>query len=150
MDSIIEKSGIRPGDSVWVDRLEMDLINHHVIYLGREEGGVHWIVGLFRSGPRILNEEQVRFLIKAVKKARINKFDGDEVLRKKAVDRMIERFDTNTFLLVLRYSENHRQEVAKAESSFSWRKIALGAGLGLGLLTGLGIAISKWKEDKDK
>lgn len=153
IDSLIEMSGIQPGDSVWMDKKQLGLLDQYVIYLGKDQSQIQWVVGRFENGVRVLTEEQIRFLIKSSKKIRINPFTGNTALRQKAVDRMMEKLDSPTFLLILRHSQNHKQEVQKANSSFKWRRIAVGTGLGLGLAGAVVLGIKawqKWSEDKNK
>lgn len=147
IDTLIERSGIHQGDSIWIETKVLDLSDHYILYLGKDEDGNHWMVALFGSGVRVLTVEQMHYLIETTKQFHINKFLGSEEMRAKAVDRMMERLDTPTFVLILRNSEDHKKALAKSSSKFEWGEIALGLSFGAGLL---GLGAAAWKLWNDK
>jgi hypothetical protein len=145
INSLIEKSGIRPGDTLWTKNQLLGLQDHYVVYLGKDDFEVHWVVGRFEHGIRVLTEDQIAYLIKHSVNVRMNRFSGSDELRMKAVDRMYERLDTPTFMLILRHCQEHVTEVKAGNDGFQWDKVKKHVGIGLTVLGAVGIASAAWK-----
>ena len=153
IDSLIDNSGIRPGDSVWLKVLMLGLVDPHVIYLGRDEYYVSWFVGKMDEGMAYLTQEQLNYLIANHQGFRLNRLVAEEGQWTQVIRRMQGRMDQHTFNLILRNSEAYKAEVALNHHNFKWKHVALGAGIGL---TAVGRAalggklLQKWLQDRDK
>ena len=149
IDQLIENTGLRPGDSVWIGERFLDLKEHYIIYLGREESGYPLFVGSFASGIRYLSMQQLIFLVRHTAEARKNPFIKEEKLRFRGVERMMTRMYTITFRLILQYSKDFTTEVIQSQKGTGWKKVALGIGLGALGATMLGLALKNWNDSKD-
>lgn len=153
IDSLIERSGIRPGDSVWMKEVMFGLTNHYIIYLGMDDFRKAWFVGQRAEGVTILPEEDLLYLIQTTKSAKINQFSGTEQQRSEVTPRMLARLDIPTFNLILRNSRHFKSQVEESNAKFQWKEIAIGAGIGAAVLGATALALAAWKrwqENKDK
>ena len=152
IDTLIERSGIRPGDSVWMKNCLLGLTDHYLIYLGRNENGIPTFVGRMEFGMVELTPEQIAYLIGNTYAARVNQLDCEEAHRVTAVRRMEDRMDIITYNLILRNSKEFKEEV-KAAPKFNWKQIPIGFGVTLGVLGAIYLGIEAWKkwmDNKDK
>lgn len=81
---------LKPGDKIVVPKSWMRVIQHHVIYLGQNHFGVHLIaenaVGLF---VRVISVNQ--FFQENPEVTRIDKYMGDNVQRRFAIERALKK-----------------------------------------------------------
>jgi hypothetical protein len=80
---------LKPGDKIVVPKSWMQVIQHHVIYLGQNHLGVHLIaenaVGLY---VRVITVDQ--FFQENPQVTRIDQFAGNNVQRRHAVERALK------------------------------------------------------------
>lgn len=151
IDSLIDNSGIRPGDSVWLKPTMLDLVDPHIIYLGRDEDHVAWFVGKLVHGMTFLTKDQMSHLIAHRQDFRLNRLVASEEQRTQVTRRMFDRMDEHSFNLILRNSQAFKHEVAISHGNFKWKHIAWGAGIGLaaiGLAAIGGKLLKKWLEER--
>lgn len=84
----LEALGLRPGDRIIVPKSNLRWIQHHAIYLGRNEQGIDIIVeNRIGVGVQLVSADE--FFKDVITITRIEKFIGSERDRKKAIDRAI-------------------------------------------------------------
>jgi hypothetical protein len=84
----LEALGLRPGDRIIVPKSNLRWIQHHAIYLGRNEQGID-IIAENRIGVGVQLVSADEFFKDVITITRIEKFIGSERDRKKAIDRAI-------------------------------------------------------------
>lgn len=81
---------LKPGDKIVIPKSWMRVIQHHVVYLGQNHLGVHLIaenaVGLF---VRVISVDQ--FFQENPEVTRIDRFTGDNVQRRIAIERALKK-----------------------------------------------------------
>ena len=81
---------LKPGDKIVVPKSWMRIVQHHVIYLGQNHLGVHLIaenaVGLY---VRVITVDQ--FFQENPEVTRIDRFAGDNVQRRLAIERALKK-----------------------------------------------------------
>lgn len=153
IDALIDRSGIQPGDSVWMKERLLGLIDNYIIYLGRDDMNLPLFVGRLEHGIISLSPQQIDYLIKSTRSARVNKLVASDSQRQQVTDRMRNRQDMATFHLIMRNSQDFKQEVAVKQKDFEWKYIARGAGIAAAVLGAVGIGLAAWKlwyDNKDK
>lgn len=84
----LEALGLRPGDRIIVPKSNLRWIQHHAIYIGRNEQGIDIIVeNRIGVGVQLVSADE--FFKDVITITRIEKFIGSERDRKKAIDRAI-------------------------------------------------------------
>lgn len=88
MHHIIRKFNLRPADRIVVPKSNLRLIQHHAIYLGRNEQGVDVIAeNKIGIGVRLVSADEFFKDVSTI--TRIERFIGSEYDRKRAIERAI-------------------------------------------------------------
>jgi hypothetical protein len=88
MHYIIRKFNLRPADRIVVPKSNLRWIQHHAIYLGRNDQGID-IIAENKIGVGVQLVSADEFFKDVITITRIEKFIGSERDRKKAIDRAI-------------------------------------------------------------
>ncbi|HPM32216.1 MAG TPA: lecithin retinol acyltransferase family protein [Chryseolinea sp.] len=81
---------LKPGDKIVVPKSWMQVIQHHVIYLGQNHLGVHLIAeNAVGSYVRVIAVDQ--FFQENPRVTRIDRFSGNNVQRRLAIERALKK-----------------------------------------------------------
>lgn len=133
LSEFITSNKLRPADAVIARKKAISLFDHYLIYLGVNDYRHNFIVR-DPKGVRILSYEELNEYIGDFHPSRIKRFLGNEVQRKAAVSRALNRMDEISYNLLYDNCEHLANYVQSGKEFSQQTKVA-----GLGL-TALGIA----------
>lgn len=136
IDYFVKVNNLQPADVILVKKLPTKLLNHYIVYLGKDYGRHVFMANTF-SGIRILHYPQLMKELQTFQPEKIEKFAGNEFDRREAVTRALARKDENSYDLILNNCEHFKNWVQKGvHESKQVKNLGNVAGLGL-LLFGL-------------
>lgn len=162
LDFFIHAHDIRPADAIVVKKEKFGILDHYVIYLGKDQYGEHKFIANYTKGIQFLSYLEILNFLKTYVPVRINQFLGNYNERRIAVNRAITRLNENAYNLILNNCEHFANWVQKGLPTSEQVKstgngiAAVGVGLGIAgildddekaagtglLLTGLGLLLS--------
>lgn len=144
LDTFITCNHIQPADAVVVKKQPFKLLDHYLVYLGKDNYG-HVFIANYTQGTRILREHDLAQFLTDFVPSRIVRFIGNYIQRDAAVQRALSRRDQSSYHLIVNNCEHFSTYVqtGKGESS---QVQAISSGL---VLTGL-ITASAAKQEETK
>lgn len=106
LNIFIEQQKIREADAIVVKKEAFRLLNHYVIYLGKDSNGEHQFIANTTKGVRILTKKEKGEFGSAFVPHKINRFIGPENKRKEAVARALSKMDENSYHLIINNCEH--------------------------------------------
>jgi Permuted papain-like amidase enzyme, YaeF/YiiX, C92 family len=88
MNSIIEQYDLRPGDEIIVPKSPLNMIQHHAIYIGRDQGSADWIVEN-KLGEGVRTTTAAEFFDGVNQINQINRFQGSDYERALLIERAL-------------------------------------------------------------
>lgn len=162
IDQFIKLNGVRKADAIIVRKKILGLLSHYVIYLGRESEyeqdgrsmykgwgyDGHIFMANMGDGVHILREGHLNGYLKYLEPNKINRFQGNDWERAKAIERALMHQDEKSYNLILNNCEHFANFVQEGRR---YSKQSQNAGLALGaiLLLGLGAALFSGSSNED-
>lgn len=128
---------IQPADAIVVKKEAFGILDHYVIYLGRDQKGEHKFIANYSKGIQFLSIAELTDFLKSYIPVRLNRFLGSKDQRVIAVRRALSRLNEQSYNLILNNCEHFSNWVQKGISSSDQVKdlskalITTGTGLGL-------------------
>lgn len=138
MDEIFHLNTLQPADRLVIPKSGLNLVQHHAIYLGKDNNGNRmYIENAIGRGVQVVNETYL--LRDGYEITRIERFTGNQHQRNAAVQFAIQLQGKQYDLL--NFNCEHYANTVQHRKSYSKQ---VGVGLGLGLFAFiLGIGLSK-------
>ncbi len=111
IDNFVSRNNLKPADAFVVKKEYFGILDHYVIYLGRNSQGLHVFIANYTKGIRILQLNDLAMFLSKYLPVRINRFRGTENQRKEAVQRALSRKDENSYHLILHNCEHYKNYV---------------------------------------
>jgi hypothetical protein len=134
MEKFILKYNLKPGDRIVTPRSGWRLIQHHAIYWGLDNSGVHWVIeNKDNIGVRFITLE--KFLENVFEIKRIEYFKGNDIERRIALERGkmhvgkaydLYNFNCEHFANYVQYNKVHSTQVDNLKGGL---KVAASVGL---------------------
>lgn len=123
-------NNLQPADRIVMPKSNLNLVQHHIIYLGKDKKGNRvFIENSISKGVQIVNEAQV--FKDGYQITRIEKFNGTPQQRNEAIQRALKLIGKNYNLI--NFNCEHFANIVQYKSIES-KQVQLGTGLGLGLI----------------
>ena len=128
ISEFINRYNLQPADAITVKKDVIGLLDHYLIYLGKDYWGEHLFMANYTKGTRILSQGELMRLASYMHPVRIFRFIGTEYQREEAIDRAFELKDENSYHLILNNCEHFKNHVQLGKP-YSGQTNAFGAGL---------------------
>lgn len=123
-------NNLQPADRIVMPKSILNLVQHHIIYLGKDKNGNRlFIENSISKGVHIVNEAQV--FKDGCQITRIEKFNGTPQQRNDAIQRALKLIGKNYNLI--NFNCEHFANIVQYKLIES-KQVQLGTGLGLGLI----------------
>lgn len=169
LNNFIHRYGIKPADAIVAKKLQFGLLKHYIIYLGFIEGE-HRFMANYTRGIHLISTEELSKLLGTYTPIQLNRFDGNEFERRKALERAWSRRGEQEYDLILNNCEHYKSFVHHGQPSshqvntFGVGMVATGAAIALGsaseknergtigglILAGLGLVTLILENEKSK
>lgn len=137
IEQFLKAYGVMPADAIVVKKEYFGILDHYVIYLGKDGKNEHKFIANYVHGIKFISVyELIRFLETYVP-VRINRFLGNEFQRVYAVKRALSRLNEKTYHLLLNNCEHFANWVqngkptSKQVEDFGKLLALIGGGIGL-------------------
>jgi hypothetical protein len=112
IDEFVKVNNLRPADAILVKKLPTKLLNHYIVYLGKDFSRHVFMANTF-SGIRLLHYPQLMKELQTFQPEKIERFTGNDYDRHEAVNRALARKDENSYDLILNNCEHFKNWVQK-------------------------------------
>ena len=130
----VTRNQLRPADVVVVDKREFRLLDHYVVYLGKNDYGEHiFVANMIGDGVRVLTRSELSLLGVKYIPTRIRRFQGSASERRQALDRAIDNLGEG-YNLITYNCEHYANKVQHGRSYSQQTQIGGGILLGAALL----------------
>lgn len=113
IDQFLSLNKVQPADAIVVKKEMFGILDHYVIYLGKDDFGQHKFIANYTKGIQFLPESDLLAFLKLYVPVRINKFVGNEIQRYDAVRRALVRLNERAYNLILNNCEHFASWVQK-------------------------------------
>lgn len=113
IDQFIKAYNVRPADAIVVKKENFGILDHYVIYLGKDEFGEHKFIANYTKGIHFIKPFELIKFLKTYVPVRINHFVGNDTQRFAAVKRALTRLNENAYNLILNNCEHFANWVQK-------------------------------------
>ena len=113
IDQFIRIYNVKVADAIVVKKENFGILDHYVIYLGKDEDGNHLFIANYLTGVKFLSVAELICHLKTYVPVRINPFVGSERLRRSAVKRALSKLNENAYHLILNNCEHFANWVQK-------------------------------------
>lgn len=142
LDPFVLANKLQPADAIIVKKEPFKLLDHYLIYLGKQHG-VHIFIANYTKGTRILSQIELVKFSQEFTPNRIIRFNGNSIQRQSAVQRALAKRDQSSYHLILNNCEHFSTYVQTGKSQSSQTKL-FGSGL---VVTGLITAAASKKPE---
>jgi len=87
----IMESDLQPGDAIVAKKIGYRVLDHFIVYLGKEYSGHWFMANSMEEGVRQYSEDEVYELIKTFEPINIRKLQGNEHERELAIQRALSQ-----------------------------------------------------------
>lgn len=134
IEQFIQDTNLQPGDVVVAKKKNFRLLNHFMVYLGYVHNEPTFMAN-YKEGTQVIPREELYELAQDMEPTQIRKFQGNALQRRTAVQRAINRLDTESYHLILHNCEHFANFVQTGKMHSPQAKV-FGAGLtATGLIT---------------
>ncbi len=138
IEHFITAYNVKPADAIVVKKEKFGILDHYVIYLGRDNFGEHKFIANYTKGIKFIEHWELIAFLQSYIPIRINKFVGDDFQRNAAVRRALQRLNEKDYNLILNNCEHFvnwvQKGIPKSEQVEDVCKTLAIAGAGLGLI----------------
>ncbi len=141
IEQFINAYKVRPADAIVVKKENFGILDHYVIYLGKDKNE-HKFIANYLKGVKFISALELIGFLKTYVPVSINRFVGSEIQRGMAVRRALMRLNEKAYHLILNNCEHFANWVQKGMPSskqvedFGKIIALLGGGIGVsGLLS---------------
>lgn len=137
IEQFITAYNLKPADAIVVKKERFGILDHYVIYLGKDKFGEHKFVANYTKGIQFIEHWELIAFLQSYIPVRLNKFLGNEFQRNAAVRRALQRLNERAYNLILNNCEHFANWVQKGlpksgQVEDIGKTLAItGAGLGL-------------------
>ena len=146
IDNFISNYNIKQADAIVINKAFLGLLDHYIIYLGKENDNEHLFIANYSKGVKILYEKDIMEFSNYMTPVRIKKFVGNENQRNVAVERALFMKDRFSYDLILNNCE-HFSNYVQTGVPYSQQTQVLGTGL---TLAGLTTIVSSEKDSNEQ
>lgn len=137
IDQFLRIYNVRSADAIVVKKENFGILDHYVIYLGRNQNGTPLFIANYLTGVKFISSSELIRFLKTYVPVRINKFVGSDMLRRSAVSRALSKLNEKAYHLILNNCEHFanwvQKGIPKSNQVESFGKILTLAGAGVGL-----------------
>ena len=119
IERFITTYNVKPADSIVVKKQFFGILDHYVIYLGKDIYGEHKFIANYTKGVRYIENRELSSFLKSYVPVRINRFVGNEQQRAYAVERANSRLNERSYNLILNNCEHFASFVQNGHSKSS-------------------------------
>jgi len=113
IDQFIKAYNIKPADAIVVKKENFGILDHYVIYLGKDSHNEHKFIANYTKGVQFIQNMELIAFLKTYVPVRLNRFTGNEFQRTAAVRRALSRLNENAYNLILNNCEHFANWVQK-------------------------------------
>jgi hypothetical protein len=113
IEQFITAYNVKPADAIVVKKEMFGIIDHYVIYLGKDNYGEHKFIANYIKGIQFIEHFELVTFLQSYVPVRLNKFIGNEIQRTAAVRRALERLNERAYNLILNNCEHFANWVQK-------------------------------------
>lgn len=136
---------LKPADAVVLRKKFMGMFSHYAIYLGEQNGEPQFSAN-FIEGVNIIPREKIESQLEVYKPERIERFKGNVVQRRSAIERAVSLIGQKTYNLLSNNCE-HYKNIVHYGRAISEQVDNVGSGsLAIGSLMTVGGMVSSDKE----
>lgn len=111
LTSFVRSQNLRQADAVVVKKDFFGILDHYVIYLGKEYNGTHKFIANYNQGIKILPSNEMEVFLQRYSPVRVNRFVGTRNQRIEAIQRALSRRNENSYNLILNNCEHYKNFV---------------------------------------
>lgn len=138
MARFVEANQLRPADVIVVEKKGFRILDHYVVYLGKDHYGEHlFTANMLNTGVRLLKRSELGQMGIKYVPTRIRRFQGSERQREAAVNRALNDFGKGYGLIV----HNCEHYANRVQTNRSFSKQSQNAGLALGAIALFGLLL---------
>jgi hypothetical protein len=115
LDQFISINNLQPADALVVKKEPFRLLDHYIIYLGKDWNR-HIFIANYTKGTRIIPDHELAEFSAQFSPHRIVRFQGNSLQRNAAVNRALGRKDQTSYHLILNNCEHYSNYVQKGVS----------------------------------
>lgn len=138
IEQFITAYNVMPADAIVVKKEKFGILDHYVIYLGKDNFGEHKFIANYTKGIQFIEHWELIAFLQSYIPVRLNKFLGDEFQRNAAVRRALQRLNERAYHLILNNCEHFanwvQKGLPKSEQVEDVGKTLAITGAGLGLI----------------
>lgn len=137
IEQFINAYNVKAADAIVVKKERFGILDHYVIYLGKDNFGQHKFIANYSKGIQFIEHWELIAFLKSYVPVRLNKFLGNDFQRNTAVRRALQRLNERDYNLILNNCEHFANWVQKGQPKSEQvedvgKALAItGAGLGL-------------------
>jgi hypothetical protein len=142
VDQFITAYEVKPADAIVVKKENFGILDHYVIYLGKDRHNEHKFIANYLDGIKFISVLELIKFLKTYVPVSINRFVGSELQRGAAVKRALSRLNEKAYHLILNNCEHFANWVqkglptSKQVEDFGKILALIGGGIGIsGLLS---------------
>lgn len=113
IDQFIRVYKVKPADAIVVKKETFGILDHYVIYLGKDQNNKHLFIANYLTGVKFLSAEELMHYLKTYVPVRINPFIGNDTLRRSAIKRALDKLNEKSYHLILNNCEHFATWVQK-------------------------------------
>jgi len=107
----IELNKLQPADAIVLRKKFMGMVDHFAIYLGKNEFNQPQFVANFTKGIQIIPQKEIEEQLKKYNPERIEKFKGNFIERRSAIERAFSKIGENSYGLFSNNCEHFKNWV---------------------------------------
>lgn len=138
IEQFITAHDLKPADAIVVRKEEFGILDHYVIYLGKDNLGKHKFIANYSKGVQFIEPRELIEFLKLYVPVRLNRFIGNELQRVNAVRRALTRLNESAYNLILNNCEHFanwvQKGLPKSEQVEDAGKVLAVTGAGIGLI----------------
>jgi len=137
IDFFIRNYGIQAADAIVVKKEKFGILDHYVIYMGKDNRGEHKFIANYTQGVKLLHYTEILHFLKSYIPVRINRFTGNPTQRQFAVNRALSKLNETAYHLILNNCEHFaswvQRGIADSKQVENTGKALAIAGVGVGI-----------------
>lgn len=107
----ITQNSLQPADAIVLRKKFMGMVDHFAIFLGYNEFNQPQFVANFTKGIQLIPQNEIQKQLTKYVPDRIEKFNGNQIERKSAIQRAISRIGENNYGLFSNNCEHYKNWV---------------------------------------
>lgn len=138
IEQFITAYNVKPADAIVVKKEKFGILDHYVIYLGKDDLGEHRFIANYTKGIQFIQPWELIAFLQSYVPVRLNRFIGNELQRVAAVRRALARLNERAYNLILNNCEHFanwvQKGLPKSEQVEDAGKVLAVTGAGMGLI----------------